>query len=213
VPNFAGALKGEIQRLARKEVRASVTPLKKLVAALRRRVAQQKRQMAELERTAKRSMKHGRAAAEAPEREGSQIRFSPQWVKKHRKKLNMSRRLYANLVGVSAQTIFGWETGRARPRRGALESWRRIRSMGKRELKGMTKAESDGRRGKAAKRGRKTKRGRPAAGRKRGRAALGRKRGRAVARRRGRPAASRKRRVAARGAARRSGMRRAAKKQ
>ena len=186
MPNFAGALKGEIQRLARKEVRASVTPLKKLVAALRRRVAQQKRQMVELERTAKRSMKSGRGAVEAPEREGSQIRFSPQWVKKHRKKLNMSRRLYANLVGVSAQTIFGWETGRARPRRVALESWRRIRSMGKRELKGMTKAESDGRRGKAAKRGRKAKRGRPAAGRKRG--------------------------VAARGAARRSGMRRAAKK-
>ncbi|HYR51734.1 MAG TPA: hypothetical protein VET83_03880, partial [Candidatus Dormibacteraeota bacterium] len=84
----------------------------------------------------------------------------------------------------------------------ALESWRRIRSMGKRELKGMTKAESDGRRGKAAKRGRKAKRGRPAAGRKR----------RVVARRRTRPAASRKRGVAARGAARRSGMRRAAKK-
>lgn len=202
MPNFAGALKGEIQRLARKEVRASVTPLKKLVAALRRRVAQQKRQMVELERTAKRSMKSGRGAVEAPEREGSQIRFSPQWVKKHRKKLNMSRRLYANLVGVSAQTIFGWETGRARPRRVALESWRRIRSMGKRELKGMTKAESDGRRGKAAKRGRKAKRGRPAAGRKR----------RVVARRRTRPAASRKRGVAARGAARRSGMRRAAKK-
>ena len=213
MPNFAGALKGEIQRLARKEVRASVTPLKKLVAALRRRVAQQKRQMAELERTAKRSMKTGRAAVEGPEIQGSQIRFSPQWVKKHRRKLNMSRRVYANLVGVSAQTIFGWETGRARPRRGALESWRRIRSMGKRELKGMTKAESDGRRGRAAKRGRKAKRGRPAGGRKRGRPAAGRKRGRAAAgRKRGRPAAGRKRRVAARGAGRRSGIRRAAKK-
>jgi DNA-binding transcriptional regulator YiaG len=181
VPNFAGALKGEIRRLARKEVRESVTPLRKLVAALRRRVAQQKRQVAELQRTAKRSMKSGRTAVEAPERQDSQIRFSPQWVKKHRKKLNMSRRVYADLVGVSAQTIFGWETGRARPRRGALESWRRVRSMGKRELTGMTKAESDGRRRKTAKRGRKAKRGRPAAGRKRGRTAVGRKRIRRVA--------------------------------
>ena len=191
MPNFAGALKGEIQRLARKEVRASVTPLRKLVATLRRRVAQQKRQMAELERTAKRAAKHGRAAAEAPERQDSQIRFSPKWVQKHRKKLNMSRRVYANLVGVSAQTIFGWETGRARPRRGALESWRRIRSMGKRELKGMTKGASAGRRGGAGKRGTTAKRGRKA---KRGRVAVGRKR--ATVRRRGRPAAGRKRRAA-----------------
>jgi len=121
VPNFAGALKGEMRRLARKEVRATVTPLRKVVAALRRRVAQQKRLIAELERSTKRSMRNGRAA-EAPETQDSQIRFSPQWVKKHRKKLNMSRRVYAKLVGVSAQTIFGWETGRARPRRGALET-------------------------------------------------------------------------------------------
>lgn len=192
MPNFAGALKGEIRRLARKEVRESVTPLRKLVAALRRRVAQQKRQMAELERTAKRAVRSGRAAVEAPEAQGSQIRFSPQWVKKHRKKLNMSRRVYANLVGVSAQTIFGWETGRARPRRGALESWRRIRSMGKRELKGMTKGESDGRRGRTAKRGRKAKRGRPATGTKRRRAAVARKRGRPVARRRGMRRAAKK---------------------
>ena len=206
MPNFAGALKGEMRRLARKEVRATVTPLRKVVAALRRRVAQQKRLIAELERSTKRSMRNGRAA-EAPETQDSQIRFSPQWVKKHRKKLNMSRRVYAKLVGVSAQTIFGWETGRARPRRGALETWRRIRSMGKRELKGMTKAEPNGRRGRAAKRGLKA--GRKA---KRGRAVV-RKRGRATARRRGRPAAARRRRAGARaGSRRRTGMRRAAKK-
>jgi len=71
VPNFAGALKGEMRRLARKEVRATVTPLRKVVAALRRRVAQQKRLIAELERSTKRSMRNGRAA-EAPETQDSQ---------------------------------------------------------------------------------------------------------------------------------------------
>ena len=184
MPNFAGALKGEIRRLARKEVRASVAPIRKVVAALRRRVAQQKRLIAELLRSAKRSMKTVRTA-DVPEAQGSQIRFSPQWVKKHRKKLKMSRRLYANLVGVSAQTIFGWETGRARPRRGALEAWRKIRSMGKRELTAMTDGEKSkrGRRGKPAKRGR---RGRPA---KRGRKV---KRERATTRRRGRPTTRRR---------------------
>jgi DNA-binding transcriptional regulator YiaG len=133
VANFAGVLKGEIRRLARKEVRATVTPVRKLVAELRRRVAGQRKQIAELERRSKRSAR-GQRAVEAPAAGESQIRFSPKWVTKHRKKLKMSRRVYAKLVGVSAQSIFGWETGRARPRRSALEAWRRIRGMGKREL-------------------------------------------------------------------------------
>ena len=153
MPNFAGALKGEIQRLARKEVRASVGPLKKLVATLRRRVAQQRRLIAELERSVRRGANAASRAVEAPAGEGSQIRFSPAWVKRHRKKLKMSRRQYAKLIGVSAQSIFGWETERSRPRRAALETWRRIRGMGVRELKALSGADAD-------KRG--SKRGRPA---------------------------------------------------
>jgi DNA-binding transcriptional regulator YiaG len=159
VPNFAGALKGEIRRLARKEVRESVTPVRKLVAELRRRVARQRKQIAELERRSRRSARSQRVA-EAPAAEGSQIRFSPAWVIKHRKKLKMSRRVYAKLVGVSAQSIFGWETGRARPRRQALESWRRVRGMGKRELTALL---GGGAKPGGRKRGaRKGRRGRPA---------------------------------------------------
>jgi DNA-binding transcriptional regulator YiaG len=183
VPNFAGALKGEIQRLARKEVRANVTPLKKLVAGLRRRVAQQRRLIADLERDMRRGVKSTRAAVESAAGDAkSQIRFSPAWVKQHRKKLNMSRRVYAKLIGVSAQSIFGWETGRTRPRRGALESWRRIRGMGVRELKALPGASTDGRkrRGRAAKVAKK--RGRPVA----------KKRGRPAAKKRGRRAAKKK---------------------
>ena len=77
----------------------------------------------------------GRGAGAGSEGDGKQIRFSPAWVKSHRKKLSLSRRLYAKLVGVSAQTIMLWETGRSRPRRGALTTWRSIRGKGRRELK------------------------------------------------------------------------------
>lgn len=169
MPNFAGALKGEIQRLARKEVRANVTPLKKLVAGLRRRVAQQRRQIADLERDLRRSAAKASRAMESPSSEDkTQIRFSPAWVKQHRKKLGMSRRVYAQLVGVSAQSIFGWETGRTRPRRGALESWRKIRGMGVREVKALPEANTK-KRGRVAKRKRVVakKRGRSAKARRR----------------------------------------------
>src|SRR3989454_3401687 len=165
VPNFAGTLKSEIRRLARKEVRASVMPLRKLVAGMRRRIAQQRKLIAELERNARRSGNSARTA-EASASEKSQIRFSPEWVKAHRKKLKMSRRVYAKLIGVSAQSIFGWETGRTRPRRHALELWRENREKGNRELKALIGSEgTDGRR--RGTRGRK--RGRPASKAKRGR--------------------------------------------
>jgi len=180
VPNLAGVLKGEIRRLARKEVRATVMPLRKLVTTMRRRIAQQRKLLSELERASKRSV-NGARAAETPASDATQIRFSPEWVKAHRKKLKMSRRVYAKLIGVSAQSIFGWETGRTRPRRRALESWRRIRTMGLRDLKakqGGAETPKRGRRAKAGRRGRPARRAKPA------RRATGRPRG---ARRRAKP--------------------------
>jgi DNA-binding transcriptional regulator YiaG len=187
VPNLAGVLKNEIRRLARKEVRASVMPLRRLVATMRRRIAEQRRLIAEMERLAKRSAVSRREEAAATSDDGQQIRFSPQWVKAHRKKLKMSRKEYAKLVGVSAQSIFGWESGRTRPRRRALESWRKLRSMGTREIKSM--AAPEGRRAKKApggKAGRRKARGRAVA---RGRAGA---RGRAATRGAGARRASRR---------------------
>jgi len=140
VSNLAGALRDEIRRLARKETRASVGPLRKTVLALRRKVAAQARLIQELERAAKRYAAAGSVEASKAAPDGPQIRFSAQWVRKHRKKLGMSRRIYAKLIGVSAQTIFGWESGGTRPRREALETWRRIRGMGTLEVRAMLAA-------------------------------------------------------------------------
>jgi DNA-binding transcriptional regulator YiaG len=86
-------------------------------------------------------MKNGTAprghVASDDEGDERQVRFSPVWVRTHRKKLKMSRQVYARLVGVSAQTIMGWEAGRTRPRRAALRNWRAIRAKGVRELRAM----------------------------------------------------------------------------
>ena len=162
--NLAGVLKNEIRRLARKEVRASMVPLQRVVTRLRKRVAEQRKLMVELERSAKRSVSAARRERAVAEEGGPQIRFSPRWVRAHRKKLKMSRREYAELMGVSAQSIFGWETGRTRPRRKALETWRRLRSMGSRQIASLPEAEGRGRRKKRGRpAGRGKKRGRPAA--------------------------------------------------
>jgi DNA-binding transcriptional regulator YiaG len=148
-----GVLRAEIRRLARKETKEAVRDLKRQVAALRRRMAMTKKQMIAVERAAMRAGS-ARAAAAAPssasDEEGTQIRFSPRWVKVHRSRLGMSRRVYAKLVGVSPQTILLWESGKARPRRSALASWRAIRGKGIRELKAAAGGETRGRRGRRA---------------------------------------------------------------
>jgi DNA-binding transcriptional regulator YiaG len=169
-----GVLRTEIRRLARKETKEAVRDLKRQVTALRRRLAATKKRITDVERVAHRA---GSSRAAAPARaeaeSGGQVRFSPRWVKVHRGKLGMSRRVYAKLVGVSPQTILLWETDKARPRRATLSNWRALRAKGIRELKALVGGEAGRKRGpkpgrkarvaKAAGRGRAAgaKRGRP----------------------------------------------------
>ena len=210
MPNFIAELRREIRRLARKETKQEVGSLRKQVTVMRRRVAQSNKQIRDLEarlRVASRqAVGRGRSAMVLDhgddEEGGKQVRFSPKWVKKHRKKLQMSRRVYAQLLDVSPQTIMGWESGRTRPRRGALRQWREMRTKGIRELRSLLNGASE----EGASTGRRTRRRKKKAVRRR--AARGvarraaRKSTRRVVRRRKRAAASTRPRTRARRRAR-----------
>ena len=139
MPNVMGVLRAEIRRLARKETKQELSSMKKQLTQTKRLLAESRRRISDLESRAKHVARSTRSSAVAREDEedGPQVRFSPKWVKKHRSKLGMSRQVYAQLVGVSPQTIMGWEAGRTRPRRGALKAWRAIRAKGVRELRSM----------------------------------------------------------------------------
>src|SRR6185295_17886561 len=163
MPNVMGVLRAEIRRLARKETRQELATLKKHVNSMRRRVAESRRRIRELEARTKQAGKRGPGAPAASDEDSAkQVRFSPAWVKRHRSKLGMSRRIYAKLLSVSPQTIMGWETGRTRPRRGALKTWRDLRGKGVRELRALVTGGSTTKRGKAIMR--RALRGRRAAG-------------------------------------------------
>ena len=60
-------------------------------------------------------------------------RFSPGWLKAHRHRLGLAAADYAELVGVSPQTIYNWEHGRSKPRKEQLAALAAIRRIGKRE--------------------------------------------------------------------------------
>ncbi len=135
MPNIAAVFKEEIIRLARKEVKDQVGPLKKIVADQRRTIAELKRQIATLERNQGFLQKQEqRRLSRAPKAEAAEgVRFSPKWAKADRKRLGLSAKDYSLLVGVSALTIYNWESGKSKPRAKALAGWAEVRGIGKRE--------------------------------------------------------------------------------
>ena len=135
MPNIATVLREEISRLARKEIRQQVDPLKKSNAELRRTVAGLKTEVAKLNRSIRFLQKQEKRRLEKPPvaASGKAIRFSPKWVKADRKRLGLSAKDYASLVGVSSLTIYNWENGKSKPNADRLAAWAEIRGIGKRE--------------------------------------------------------------------------------
>lgn len=134
MPNLAGVLKQEIRRLARKEIKAELVASQKAsvqyrkdIAALKRQLRDQAKQIRSLERA---SRAPGKASTEGS---AGVARFSPGWLRAHREKLALSAGDYAALMGVSAQTVYNWEQEKTRPQSQQLEAWSAIRRLGKRE--------------------------------------------------------------------------------
>lgn len=135
--NLAAVLKDEILRLARKEVRKEVEGLKQAVGRLRTEIRALKARVEALERGHGRT---GRATATDLKGEGGsegavRHRFSAARLAAMRKKKGLSAAELGALVGVSAQTIYYWESGKSRPRQEGLASLVAVRSMGKRQIK------------------------------------------------------------------------------
>ncbi len=134
MPNLAGVLKDEVRRLARKEIKAELAATKKAsaqyrgdIAALKRQLRDQTRQITALERA------NRKAGSAGPDGTAAAARFSPKWLQAHRERLEVSAADYAALMGVSAQTIYNWEKGKTRPQPQQLKAWSAVRGLGKRE--------------------------------------------------------------------------------
>ncbi len=132
---LVSALKHEITRLARKEVAAGTEVLRKANAQYRRDIASLKRQtdvlskqVAYLERQEKK-----RVSKRVPVTSAEGKRFSRRGLATHRMKVDLSAADNAQLVGVSAQTIYNWAHGKSKPRVQQLAALLAVRDLGKRE--------------------------------------------------------------------------------
>ncbi|MCE9658291.1 MAG: helix-turn-helix transcriptional regulator [Burkholderiales bacterium] len=134
MPNIANALKAEISRIARKEIRAETGSLKKAIAAYRTEIAALKRRAQSLEKQL-RSMGRRSSRVEAPPEAidaSPSLRFSAKGLVAQRKRLGISARECGLLFGTSAQTVYNWEEGKARPRAKHLAAIAALRGLGKR---------------------------------------------------------------------------------
>ncbi|MFM7330097.1 MAG: helix-turn-helix domain-containing protein [Brachymonas sp.] len=135
---FSILLKKEIGRIAKKEVRAEVVPAKKSSSQARSEIAALKKRVARLEALIKRlgtSAGRGRsAAAETVDADSPKLRFRAGGFATLRKKLKLSAHEMAKLLGVSAQSVYHWETGKSKPQARQLAAIAAVRKLGKKEV-------------------------------------------------------------------------------
>jgi DNA-binding transcriptional regulator YiaG len=144
MPNIGTVLKSEISRVARRELRGETQALKKSISQYRSQIADLKRRMQALEQQVKRAGRRGvQAAAAAPPDASSHLRFSAKGLAAQRRRLGLSAASVARLLGVSALSVYKWESGKTRPRARQIEAIASLRGMGKREaLKRLEGSES-----------------------------------------------------------------------
>jgi len=142
MPNIATVLKDEITRLARKELRGETEKLKKASASYRSELAALKRRITDLEKqTAGLSKAAAKAGLTRPKNsstegeEATSLRFSSKGLAKQRERLGLSAQAFGMLLGVSAQSVYNWESGKSKPRKSQLAGISAVRSMGKRDAK------------------------------------------------------------------------------
>jgi DNA-binding transcriptional regulator YiaG len=135
--NLVTALKAEISRIARKEIRTEVEPLKKAASSYRSEIAALKRRASQLEGELKMARKSPPKATmpEPEQEEGRKLRFSAKGLQAQRKRLGLSAEEVGLLVGASGQSVYNWEGGTSRPRHTHLAAIATLRTFGKKSAK------------------------------------------------------------------------------
>lgn len=132
MPNIGSLLKKEIVRLARKELRHELAQVRKQLATHRTAIASLRRQLADSHKANRRNTLAARTVAKAAQTDSSAMRFSAKGTKSLRARLGLSASDFGRLAGVSGNTVFNWEHGKAKPQRAQLESLVSLRGLGKR---------------------------------------------------------------------------------
>ncbi len=136
MPALGVLLRDEINRLARKQLRQHLAPLRNsatqqrsAIVALNHRVSALEDRISRLERAAQRA-----AAATDESKAGRKVRFAAKGLRTLRARSGLSAGDFGRLVGVSGQSIYNWEREVSIPKPAQVHALAAIRGFGKRAL-------------------------------------------------------------------------------
>lgn len=147
---FAEALKKEIARIARKELREEITAMRKLgvtqrvdISALKKEVKSLQSSLKKLEKlrlalsSSVSLAKPSPTAKPSPDtprgKPGRRVMFTAERLKAQRARLGFTQEQMGQLLGVSSLSIWKWESGGASPRAARVPEILEKIAMGKRE--------------------------------------------------------------------------------
>jgi DNA-binding transcriptional regulator YiaG len=134
------AVRSEIMRLVRRELRSVVLPLGKEVRQLKRGMGRLSKSVAGLERVVAAQVRQAEARKdrlEVSEEEARTARLSGRLIRALRTRLGISQGQLAVLVGVSAGAVKKWEQGVISPRGQHRATLVALRKLGRRDARRM----------------------------------------------------------------------------
>jgi DNA-binding transcriptional regulator YiaG len=128
--NIESTIKSEIERLTKKQLKKTVTPLRKTLVALKKEISGLRKTLQLMEKAEIRSAKEAPAirviptpvpisVEPAPEKDRKakvKTRVNPAMIQALRKKLGITQKELAALAGVSMGAVQLWEKGKIQPR-------------------------------------------------------------------------------------------------
>ena len=137
--NILKELKAEISRLAKKEAKQVVSPVKKASATYRGLIAGLRKQVDSLQKeisSLKRAMPKADRVLEAKTEPEGRFWITGKGVKAMRKRTGLTQEKFGKLVGVSVPTVINWEKakGKINMRKAAAGALQGLRGKGKREV-------------------------------------------------------------------------------
>ena len=142
MPDVARVLREEVQRLAKRQVKAGLTPIKRDTVRLKKNVADLRRELTALVRTNRELLAKVMAVVATKETEiaterAATLRPTSKSLARLRRRLALTQVEFGRLLGVSGQAVVKWEGrgSRVRMRSANLAALAGIQKIGKREAR------------------------------------------------------------------------------